>query len=61
MSRSRPSGKAGVGVQGRKALPGDDVTLVMGESERKAKDTARPSECSHGRGLVPCSGCGPPA
>jgi len=23
MSRSRPSGKAGVGVQGRKALPGD--------------------------------------
>ena len=30
MSRSRPSGKAGVGVQGRKALPGDDVTPVMG-------------------------------
>jgi hypothetical protein len=30
MSRSRPSGKAGVGVQGRKAIPGDDVTPVMG-------------------------------
>jgi hypothetical protein len=53
MSRLRPSGKAGIGVQGRKVLPGDDVTVIMGEAERKAKNTEQPSEFSHGRGLVP--------
>jgi hypothetical protein len=52
VSRYRPSGKAGIGVQGRKAIPGDDVALVMGEAERKAKNTGRPSEFSHGSGLV---------
>lgn len=54
MSRSRPSGKAGIGVTtGQRAVPGYDASVVMGEAERKAATVyERPSEFSHGPGLV---------